>query len=65
VCEFKSLLLIVNMPVGSEAQQQIDVKVTNVPEEVIQEAGEDLATLLGSVLEAKIFVSRLITKTYA
>jgi hypothetical protein len=43
----------------------LDGKVTNVPEEVIQEAGEDLATLLGSVLEAKIFVSRLITKTYA
>jgi len=28
------------MPVGSEAQQQIGGKVTNVPEEVIQEAGE-------------------------
>jgi len=51
------------MPVGSEAQQQI-VCVTNVPEEVIQEAGEDGNTT-GERIEAKIFVSRLITKTYA
>lgn len=29
--------------------------------EVVQEAGEDLATLLGKVLEGKISVNRVIT----
>jgi len=36
--------------------------VTNVPEEVIQEAGEDLATLLGAYWKLKYLLAGLSLK---
>lgn len=38
------------------------ISPTDVPTKVIQEAGEDLATLLGRALETKIELGRIITR---
>jgi hypothetical protein len=38
------------------------ISPTNTFVEAVQEAGEDLATLLGRVLETKILVSRILTR---
>ena len=46
-----------------QVQTTIEVlSPTDVPAEVIQEAGEDLGTLLGRVLETKTIVSRIIER---
>lgn len=38
------------------------ISATDVPTEVIQEAGEDLGNLLGRVIESKIAVRRIISR---
>lgn len=49
----------------SKRQLQVTIETvsaTDVPSEVVQNAGEELATLLGRVLEAKIDARRIIAR---
>lgn len=49
----------------SRTQLQVSVETvsaTDVPAEVVEDAGEELATLLGRVLEVKIDARRIITR---
>lgn len=49
----------------SRRQLQVTLEIvsaTDVPAEVVQDAGEELATLIGRVLEAKIDTSRITTR---
>lgn len=59
---FNNISLFVDNSRGRIENITTRLSIKNVTAEEVQETGEDLAALLGRVLEAKIAVSRIITR---
>jgi len=56
---FSNLLMFVDLYRRRVQATVEELEETDVPSDLIQEVGEDLATILGQVLEAKINANRL------
>lgn len=59
---FNTALIFVETSRGQIQTTVETLSPTDVPDEVIQNAGQDLGTLLGRVLEVKLRVRRLIDR---